>query len=77
MPIKSANYYQTLTVEDMDIEIQGNCKENKRENQFEKGFGPFNEEMIDDINGCLLPLVIQMSKPQYQTSICQRFYCMS
>lgn len=40
MPIKSANYYQTLTVEDMDIEIQGNCKENKRENQFEKGFVP-------------------------------------
>lgn len=38
MHIKSFNYYQTLEVEDMDIEIQG--KDNRREDQFVKRFVP-------------------------------------
>lgn len=73
MPIKSFNYYQTLEVEVMDIEIQ--CKDNIREDPFVKGlvpqkvieewncswdfadFGPFHEDMIDENNRCILPLV--------------------
>lgn len=38
MFIKSFNYYQIPEVEDKDIEIQG--KDNRREDQFVKGFVP-------------------------------------
>lgn len=41
VPIKSFNYYQTLEVEDMGIEIQG--KDNRREDQFVKGFVPLKK----------------------------------
>lgn len=47
MPIKSFNYYQTLEVEDMDIEIQ--CKDNIREDQFVKGFVPQKKSWRNEI----------------------------
>lgn len=47
MPIKSFNYYQTLEVEDMDIEIQG--KDNRREDQYVKGFVPQKKSERNEI----------------------------